>query len=65
MLLRLVLVGMFREAIIIDDIVDTGGSLVGGIKMLYDRGAKDVYCACTHGILSGPRFSIPIFVSLL
>lgn len=43
-----------KVAIIIDDIVDTGGSLVGGIKMLYDRGAKDVYCACTHGILSGP-----------
>ncbi len=43
-----------KVAIIIDDIVDTGGSLVGGVKMLYDRGAKDVYCACTHGILSGP-----------
>ena len=43
-----------KIAIIIDDIVDTGGSLVGGIEMLYERGAKDVYCACTHGILSGP-----------
>lgn len=42
-----------KIAIIIDDIVDTGGSLVGGIEMLYERGATDVYCACTHGILSG------------
>lgn len=43
-----------KIAIIVDDIVDTGGSLVGGIQMLYDKGAKEVYCACTHGILSGP-----------
>lgn len=41
-----------KIAIIVDDIVDTGGSLLGGVQMLYDRGAKEVYCACTHGILS-------------
>lgn len=43
-----------KIAIVIDDIVDTAGSLMGGIDMLYEKGAKEVYCACTHGILSGP-----------
>lgn len=43
-----------KIAIVVDDIVDTAGSLMGGINMLYDNGAVDVYCACTHGILSGP-----------
>lgn len=43
-----------KIAIVIDDMVDTAGSLMGGIDMLYAKGAKEVYCACTHGILSGP-----------
>lgn len=42
-----------RICIIVDDIIDTGGSILGGVKMLYDKGAKEVYCACSHGILSG------------
>lgn len=42
-----------KTAVIIDDIVDTGGSLLGGIQMLYDKGAVEVYAACSHGILSG------------
>lgn len=43
-----------KIAIIIDDIVDTGGSLMGGVDLLYSKGAKEIYCACTHGVLSGP-----------
>ncbi|MEG0327451.1 MAG: ribose-phosphate pyrophosphokinase [Erysipelothrix sp.] len=43
-----------KIAIVIDDMVDTAGSLMGGIDMLYEKGAKEVYAACTHGILSGP-----------
>lgn len=43
-----------KIAIVIDDMVDTAGSLMGGIDMLYSKGATEVYCACTHGILSGP-----------
>lgn len=43
-----------KVAIVVDDMVDTAGSLIGGINMLYDKGAKEVYCACTHGLLSGP-----------
>lgn len=42
-----------KTAIIIDDIIDTGGSLLGGVDMLYAKGAKEVYCACSHGVLSG------------
>ncbi|MEA5026916.1 MAG: ribose-phosphate pyrophosphokinase [Erysipelotrichaceae bacterium] len=41
-----------KTAVIIDDIIDTGGSLLGSIKMLYEKGAKEVYCCCTHGVLS-------------
>lgn len=43
-----------KVAIVIDDMVDTAGSLMAGIDLLYQNGAKEVYCACTHGILSGP-----------
>lgn len=43
-----------KIAVVIDDMVDTAGSLMGGINMLYEKGAKEVYCACTHSILSGP-----------
>jgi len=41
-----------KTAVIIDDIIDTGGSLLSGVKMLYEKGAKEVYCCCTHGVLS-------------
>ncbi len=43
-----------KTAIIIDDIVDTAGSLVASVNILVEKGAKEVYCACTHGVLSGP-----------
>jgi ribose-phosphate pyrophosphokinase len=42
-----------KIAIMIDDMIDTGGSIIGGANALLDRGAKKVYAACTHGILSG------------
>lgn len=43
-----------KTAIIIDDMVDTAGTLVSGIQMLKDKGATGVYAACSHGVLSGP-----------
>lgn len=43
-----------KTAIVIDDMVDTAGTLTSGINMLYEKGAKDVYAACSHGVLSGP-----------
>jgi len=41
-----------KTAIVIDDIVDTGGSLVEGAIALKKFGAKDVYACCTHAVLS-------------
>lgn len=43
-----------RVAVIIDDIVDTAGSLVEGAKALEKMGAKDIYACCSHAILSDP-----------
>lgn len=41
-----------KVAIMIDDIVDTAGSLCEGAKALKRLGAKKVYAACSHGVLS-------------
>ena len=43
-----------RNAVIIDDIVDTAGSLVEGAKALQRHGAKAIYACCTHPVLSAP-----------
>ena len=43
-----------KTAIVIDDMVDTGGTLVTGIDMLKQKGATDIYCAITHPVLSNP-----------
>ncbi len=45
-----------RNCIIIDDMVDTGGSIANAGKVLMEMGAKAVYVACTHPVLSGPAF---------
>ena len=42
-----------KHAIPFDDIIDTGGSLVGAAEALKAKGAKDVIACATHGILSG------------
>ncbi|WP_280999637.1 ribose-phosphate pyrophosphokinase [Marinitoga aeolica] len=41
-----------KTAIIFDDIIDTGGSLVGAAEMLKKKGAKKVIACATHGVLS-------------
>lgn len=43
-----------KTAIMVDDMVDTAGTLVAGGALLAREGAKAVYACCTHGILSGP-----------
>ncbi|NLX91582.1 MAG: ribose-phosphate pyrophosphokinase [Firmicutes bacterium] len=43
-----------REAIMIDDLIDTGGTIVQGAEELLKRGAISVYACCTHPVLSGP-----------
>ena len=43
-----------KNCILIDDMIDTAGTITAGVDMLKQKGAKDVYIACTHGVLSGP-----------
>jgi len=43
-----------RPALVIDDIIDTAGTLVKTAEALLNEGATKVYAACTHPVLSGP-----------
>ena len=42
-----------KTCLIVDDIIDSGGTIVNAAKALKDRGAKEVYVYITHGVLSG------------
>ncbi len=43
-----------KTVIMVDDMIDTAGTIVNGAKALKERGAKEVYACCTHAVLSGP-----------
>ncbi|GAA4835822.1 ribose-phosphate diphosphokinase [Garicola koreensis] len=43
-----------RTCVIIDDMIDTGGTIANAVSILKDAGAKDVIIAATHGILTDP-----------
>jgi len=43
-----------RDVIVVDDMVDTAGTLCAAAQGLTDKGAKGVYACITHGLLSGP-----------
>ncbi|MGC9081006.1 ribose-phosphate diphosphokinase [Sulfurihydrogenibium sp.] len=43
-----------KNAVIIDDIIDTAGTIVAAAEMLKSKGAKSVIAACTHPVFSGP-----------
>lgn len=43
-----------KTAIIIDDIIDTAGTITLAANALVENGAKEVYACCTHPVLSGP-----------
>jgi ribose-phosphate pyrophosphokinase len=43
-----------RTCVIMDDMIDTAGTLVKAAEVLKERGAKHVYAYCTHAVLSGP-----------
>ena len=45
-----------RNVILIDDLIDTGGTLCKAAEMMIDRGAKSVRAICTHGVLSGKAY---------
>ncbi len=42
-----------KNILIIDDLIDTGGTFVNAVNALKDKGAKDIYGACTHAVFSG------------
>ncbi len=43
-----------KRVIMIDDIIDTAGTITKGAAALLERGAKEIYACCTHPVLSGP-----------
>ncbi|NLK95086.1 MAG: ribose-phosphate diphosphokinase [Clostridiales bacterium] len=45
-----------KRCILIDDMIDTAGTISNAANALKDLGAKAVYACCTHGVLSGPAF---------
>ena len=42
-----------KTCIIVDDLIDSGGTIVNAAKTLLQKGAKEVYVYVTHGVLSG------------
>ena len=43
-----------KTCVLTDDMIDTGGTIAGAVKLLHNDGAKDVIIAATHGVLSEP-----------
>jgi ribose-phosphate pyrophosphokinase len=42
-----------KRAIMLDDIIDTGGTIALGAETLLEFGAREVFACCTHAVLSG------------
>jgi ribose-phosphate pyrophosphokinase len=42
-----------QNVVILDDIISTGGTIVGAARILREQGAKHVFCGCVHGLLIG------------
>ncbi len=47
-----------RPAILFDDMIDTAGTIVQAAQALKDKGAKQVFAACAHAVLSGPAIKL-------
>ena len=45
-----------KDVILVDDIIDTAGTLTTASDMMMDKGAKSVRAICTHAVLSGPAY---------
>ena len=43
-----------KKCLMVDDMIDTAGTIVQGAEALYNNGAKEIYACCTHAVLSGP-----------
>jgi len=46
-----------KNVIMVDDIIDTAGTITNGAEALLERGAKNVFACCTHAVLSGPAIT--------
>jgi len=45
-----------RDIVLVDDIIDTAGTLTKAAEMMMDQGASSVRAICTHAVLSGPAY---------
>ncbi len=45
-----------KDVLLVDDIIDTAGTLTKAADMMMDKGAKSVRAMCTHAVLSGPAY---------
>lgn len=43
-----------KSALLLDDMIDTAGTIVQGAQACFEKGAREVWAGCTHGVLSGP-----------
>jgi ribose-phosphate pyrophosphokinase len=43
-----------KDALIVDEEIDTAGSLTQAVRVVHERGARDIYCCVSHGVFSGP-----------
>lgn len=43
-----------KRVILVDDLIDTAGTVVNAAAALHDFGAREIYACCTHAVLSGP-----------
>lgn len=43
-----------KKCLMVDDMIDTAGTIVQGAQALADQGAAEIYACCTHAVLSGP-----------
>ena len=43
-----------KKCLLVDDMIDTGGTIVQGSQALVEAGATEIYACCTHSVLSGP-----------
>ncbi|MBO4262898.1 MAG: ribose-phosphate diphosphokinase [Clostridia bacterium] len=43
-----------KKCLMVDDMIDTAGTIVQGAEALASNGAKEIYACCTHAVLSGP-----------
>lgn len=43
-----------KTCLMVDDMIDTAGTICQGAEALYNNGAKEIFACCTHAVLSGP-----------